>query len=269
MLGATLSRPAGTVVSHLSAASQWGMFRSGLALVEVTVPAGKGHRGSKLLVVHQSTQLGADEVTVRDGIPITRPARTAIDIAGRLGDRALERAVGEGHRDGLFDESVLREAIARHPGRRGSAVLARFLDRRGLGRGAPASELEDLLLDICDRYRIPPPTVNVSLGGYHPDFRWPEQRLIVETDGKRDHLNDRAFEADRQRDAEHLLAGWRTLRFTWLQLSERPDWVAATVLSALAAPQPAGSDRHRGQAGSFLNTRSTLLKPAPREHEDT
>ncbi len=100
--------------------------------------------------------------------------------------------------------------------------MARLLDRRDLGRGVTASELEDLLLGICDRHRIERPAVNTPLGRYRPDFRWPDHRLIVETDGKQDHLTDHAFEEDRERDAEHLLAGWRTLRFTWLQLTVRP-----------------------------------------------
>lgn len=233
MLGAVLNRPAGTVVSHLSAAACWGMLDPGRRLVEVTVPAGKGHKTERLLAVHQSIHLGPADATVHDAIPITTPARTAIDIAGVLAGRALERAIGEGERSGLLDECILREAIGGHPGRRGPAVLARLLDRRGSGHGVTASGLEDLLLDLCDRYELPRPTVNLTLGRYRPDFRWPDQRLIVETDGKRDHLTHHAFEADRERDAENLVAGWRTLRFTWLQLRERPDWVAATVRAAL------------------------------------
>ena len=70
-----------------------------------------------------------------------------------------------------------------------------------------------------------------EIGSYKPDFLWPAQFLIVETDGHETHGT--RFEEDRARDAELKTMGNTVLRFTWLQLTERPEWVAQTVFAAL------------------------------------
>jgi very-short-patch-repair endonuclease len=54
----------------------------------------------------------------------------------------------------------------------------------------------------------------------------------VETDGWEHHGTRAAFEADRSRDAELTMAGYRLVRFTYAQLKHEPDRVART-LSAL------------------------------------
>jgi len=42
-----------------------------------------------------------------------------------------------------------------------------------------------------------------------------------------------AFESDRLRDNAAQLAGWRILRFTWLEITQNPERVASTVRRAL------------------------------------
>jgi len=58
---------------------------------------------------------------------------------------------------------------------------------------------------------------------------------VVETDGRVDHLTPTAFEDDRERDALLMEAGYKVRRFTYRQITERPDWVAARIRAALAA----------------------------------
>ena len=78
-----------------------------------------------------------------------------------------------------------------------------------------------------------PPKCQAEIGPYTPDFLWPAQSLIVETDGRATHGTRQAFEGDRARSAELTIMGYRVLRFTWRQLTEQPGWVAQTVLAAL------------------------------------
>ena len=63
---------------------------------------------------------------------------------------------------------------------------------------------------------------------------WPQQPLIVETDGFEFHSGRTAFERDRARDAEHQARGFRVLRFTWRQLEDRPELVVARLAQTLA-----------------------------------
>ncbi len=50
------------------------------------------------------------------------------------------------------------------------------------------SELEDAVLDSITQGGFTPPDVNKPIGlGFTPDFRWPEQRLVVEADSREWH----------------------------------------------------------------------------------
>jgi hypothetical protein len=222
------------VLSYLSAARLWGLIDTRSRLVEVTVPTTAGIRRRKLLIVHRSSTLDPLDVTTRRAIPVTRPGRTIVDCAETLDGRGLERLIDEGERLGLCDERKLRQTAERHAGRVGARRVMRTLGEHEAGSTPTANDFEELFLAICDAHGIPRPVVNRPLGAITPDFRWPEQRVIVETDGWATHgRRRRVFESDRQRDVQLTVEGWTVLRFTWRQLTERPDWVAAQVWSVL------------------------------------
>ena len=61
------------------------------------------------------------------------------------------------------------------------------------------------------------------------DFLWRTEGLVVETDGHASHGTRGAFERDRRRDQQLVVAGFRVVRFTWRQVAAEPDLVAATV----------------------------------------
>src|SRR5436305_2104854 len=90
-LAACLVAGPGAVVSHRSAAVLWGVsgFRPGR--VEITVPPGGSNR-STLARVHRSPVQGVR----RDGVPVTSPARTIVDLAAVVGGGVA--AAGGGHR---------------------------------------------------------------------------------------------------------------------------------------------------------------------------
>ena len=52
---------------------------------------------------------------------------------------------------------------------------------------------------------------------------WREQRLIVELDSRTHHDTAQAFEQDRDRDLDLLIAGFSTVRVTARRLRTRPD----------------------------------------------
>ena len=59
-------------------------------------------------------------------------------------------------------------------------------------------------------------------------------RLVIEVDGRRFHETEEAFERDRDRDARLSIRGYRVLRFTYKQVTERWSQVKAAILAAMA-----------------------------------
>jgi very-short-patch-repair endonuclease len=59
------------------------------------------------------------------------------------------------------------------------------------------------------------------------DFAYPERALAIETDGNGSHATPAQRSADNVRSNQ--LPGWRFLRFTYEDVTERPDAVAAVV----------------------------------------
>jgi very-short-patch-repair endonuclease len=97
-------------------------------------------------------------------------------------------------------------------------------------RPAPTrSELEERFLQLCDDHDIPRPETNVLIEGILVDFVWRGRNLIVEVDGYAYHREPFRFEQDRENDGTLTLKGWRVMRFTWRQATERPAWVAAAI----------------------------------------
>jgi very-short-patch-repair endonuclease len=184
-------------------------------------------------VVHQAPLKG--ERVRRFGIVVTTPARTIVDLADVVQRRrTLVRAIDEAEYLGLA-----WHVAAPRQGRKGSGLLSSVLAVHEPGSTRTLSELEEQFLAFCDRHRFPRPEVNVSIEGYLCDFVWREQRLVVETDGRRAHGTARARRRDPIRDADLQIAGWRVMRITSVRLSREPDGVAEQLARLLATPAPA------------------------------
>jgi very-short-patch-repair endonuclease len=172
--------------------------------------------------------LEAGEVTSRDGIPVTSPNRTLIDIATRLSRNELEAAIAEADRRSLTDPERLRSELERLSKVLGVGVLRRLLDRQVFR--LTDSELERLFLPIARRAGLSLPQTGQRLNGFKVDFYWPDLGLVVETDGLRYHRTAAQQTRDRLRDQAHTAAGLTTLRFTHAQVRYEPEYVRATLV---------------------------------------
>jgi very-short-patch-repair endonuclease len=229
-MAAVLACGGQAALSHFSAAVLWGMLNSE-GKIHVTAATGRRRPG---LVVHRAP-LPAEDITKRTGIPVTKPARTLIDLADVAPRRTLERAIDEAE----FLRLDCTGLAPRH-GRRGSGALSSVLAVHTAGSTRTRSELEEMFLDLCDKHDLPRPQVNVHIEGYECDFVWPEQRLIVETDGAAAHAGERRRGRDLERDAELVAGGWRVIRITYERLLREPERVAEQIARALRpAPLPA------------------------------
>ena len=228
-MAAVLALGSGAALSHVAAAALWGLRAERGPRIDVTVPTAGGRKRRRVIVVHRAV-ISPDEVTVLDGIQVTTPTRTLIDLADVLGQRQLERA---------FDQAIylgldVPDLTARR-GRRGYGRLSRVLAGHLAGSTWTRSELEERMLALCRRADLPAPAVNTHLLGFEVDFSWEPQRLAVETDGWAGHRAPGPFERDRMRDAQLVEAGWRVVRFTRRRLATKPGEVAAQLARLLAA----------------------------------
>ena len=126
----------------------------------------------------------------------------------------------------------LNRLLASRP--RGAATLRALL--RDYAEGPrQRSELERMLLGICRVHHLPRPQCNVLLDGHELDFLWPDHKLIAEVDSWLYHRSRHAFGRDRRRDVDLLAGdGYRTARFTDLQLLHESQWVARSLAKLLA-----------------------------------
>ena len=214
-MAAVLACGEGAALSHFSAAVLWRILDVG-GLIHVTAETQRKCRG---VVVHHAPLQG--ERVRREGIVVTTPARTLVDLADVVTTRrTLERAFDEADYLRLDWQS----AKPRH-GRRGSGLLASVLAMHEPGSTRTLSELEEWFIAFCDEHGFRRPEVNFSIEGYLCDFVWRDRRLIVEADGGAAHGTRRAKERDPVRDADLQIAGWRVIRITSLRLSRQPDAV--------------------------------------------
>jgi very-short-patch-repair endonuclease len=207
------------VLSHFSAAALWGLLKWDGRFPEVTAPKPRRHPGIK---THRSSNV---ERTYRKGIPVTPVLRVLIDLAGsRLSDLYLRRAVNEALAQRLIKP---HEIITTH--HRGAKRL-----RRLLAEAAPTrNEYEDAVNALLKG--LPRAEINQRLGGYVPDFCWPEHKVILEADSKQFHEHILARARDRAKDAALEADGWLVIRITWHQLVTEPLAVRKRVEAAVTA----------------------------------
>jgi hypothetical protein len=65
------------------------------------------------------------------------------------------------------------------------------------------------------------------------DLAWPSRRLDIEADGMAVHGDPHALYRDRHRQNMLTMLGWTVLRFTWVDVTGRPDYVTANVARTL------------------------------------
>jgi very-short-patch-repair endonuclease/predicted transcriptional regulator of viral defense system len=217
-MAAVLAAGPGAVLSHTSAAALWEIRPSAAARIDVSVRTPGGRAKRRGLRIHRAMELRDDEITEHDGIPVTTPSRTLLDLAATLPHRALERALDELEVRELYDLTSLSAVARAHAGERGARALAEALAQDG-DLTLTDSELEEVMVTLCDQHGLERPAPRRWVAGLRVDFLFAAARLVIEADSWAYHRTRRAFERDRERDAILARAGYRTLRFTHRQMT--------------------------------------------------
>jgi very-short-patch-repair endonuclease len=198
------------VLSHRAAAAAWRLLPDlPRAPVDVSVPSDTGKKIRRGICLHRRPSLDPKSITRHRRIPVTTPAHTLIDLGKVAPPVEVRRA------------------------RRQAVVLGLRIDAETRD-DATRSELEFLFLELCRRYRLPIPEVNVWIDGVLVDFVWHERRLIVETDGYRYHRGRDSFENERARDLQLRGQGFEVVRLTYNQVVRQPSETAAVMRKLLA-----------------------------------
>lgn len=245
----------GAMLSHRSAAALWGIGREQRGVVDVSVRRRCELRRPGLRVRGRPT-LALEDIMWRDGIPVTSPVRTLVDIATELDPLRVERAVNEADKRDLIDPEALRLALDDYAGQPGAPLLRSLLDKRTFRLSD--SDLEIFFRPIAAGAGLPPPLSRQLVNTYEVDFFWPDLGLIVETDGLRYHRTPSTQARDAMRDRAHTIAGMTPLRFTHYEIKHPPARVRSELNRAAELlrerirhrPHPTGVDVGCAQKGA-------------------
>ena len=230
---AVLAGPPGSALGAFAAAAFWRFLRWEERPIDI-VFRGSGTRRIAGVRVHRSRSLGEWDILERDGIRVTSPERTLLDLAAVLPEPALRRAARQAQALQLVSVRQIREIAERCRGHRGAAKL------RAVVAGGPTptrSPLEDMLLELLDGAGIPRPEINAPLRldgrTIIPDYLWRDRRVAVEADSVtwHDHKLTRENDADKQAILE--AAGFRVVRITRQQTLVHPEQTLARIRAAL------------------------------------
>jgi very-short-patch-repair endonuclease len=233
-MAALLACGEGAALSHRTAASLWGFLSGPILPVDVTTSTDRG-RSHAAITTHR-TPLAPFDALVRDGLRVTAPARTIVDLAAILSGRALREAVQRAQDLRRFDAEDIQATLARVPRRPGARRLQDLITLLAPHKDNARSHLERLFLRLVRTARLPKPACNHEVAERSRDFVWPEQRLVVEADGYRFHSSRQAKRRDNRRDRQLTALGWRPVRFTYEEIAFEPAEVAAELAALLGLP---------------------------------
>lgn len=230
-LAAVLACGPNSLLSHVSAAWLWDLTKTLPLPASVTTPLYRKPRPP--LRLHEARALVASDRALREGIPVTSLPRTLLDLAATVRFHWLEKMVERSEELGLFDLRAVEELLSRTVGHHGHKRL-----REAIALYAPSSftrsGLERRWLELVLAAGLPQPRMNYVEQGFELDCYWPEYLFAVELDVFETHGTRAAFERDRKRQEDLLLAGIVMTRVTGPRLKREPDEVVRRVARLLA-----------------------------------
>lgn len=237
--------PAGTVISHTTAAALLGLplpplHQPAPARTEIVHLTGPEHRSPGGAVrLHRGCCPPEQQIALPGGA-VTSPARTAADFL-----------LGEDRRSAIaLTDAVLRSGTA--SGAIGAALQGRPRAPRArswlaLADARAESYLESAVRLLLQDAGLAPEQLQYRVWDgarvvARLDLAYPRCGLGIEADGRSVHRAPEALYGDRLRQNRLVELGWAILRFTWRDVQDRPDDLVRSVAHAL----PGGQIGQRG-----------------------
>lgn len=236
---ATITATRGLVaVSHLHAGHRIGLRGYRDARPELSVERGVRLRRSGIRV-HESTDLDRCRIIDVDGVPVTDPARTLLDLARYIGPHRLLRNIEQCRRDGLTSWTDLIETLVNHArrGRPGIRLMREVIVANCHREEITDSTFELLILGLLREHGMPEPVLHHQVWDgdrfvAEVDLAYPERMVAMECDGDV-HLEREVRERDLPRQNDLVLLGWTVLRFTPDRYRAKPMRIVSDVRAAL------------------------------------
>jgi hypothetical protein len=207
-------------------------------------PEGAAHLNRPHVIVHRM-KLYEDEVTVHQGIPVTTPERTWLDLAEVLtldalvvaGDSCVRvpRPELEGRDMPLCSIADLQRMIDRHKGKRGLRKAKEAIKLVRVGSDSPQ---ETLLRLAIVRAGLPEPELNVPIisedGTRHhePDLSYRKYRIGIEYEGEH-HGEEGQIVRDIDRSERYAALGWTEVRISKRHMLNDAKPAIAKIRTAL------------------------------------
>jgi very-short-patch-repair endonuclease len=215
LVAAALAAGPGAAISHSSAAAAHRLYGAAFGPPELTLPP-RSQRRMAAVVTHRRV-LPPEDIVQKYGVLVTSPARTLVDMAGRLEPVLLEKTLDEGLIERRFRMADMLACLGRSaPNAPGRARLERLLELR---REAPTADsaLEALAFEALKPLAPFRTHFVTELGSrvYVIDVAWPRQRVGAEVVGRAHRVVSlSAFDRERRKLNVLGAAGWQIAHLT-------------------------------------------------------
>jgi len=264
------------VLSHTAALALWGAITQRPVKLHVVVPAGRGLRSGRGVIVHRTT---SDERPFDiEGLPVTGLETALVESWSLLNRRSAppgalavaRAAVIDAVRSGRTTAGRLDELVSTRTNLAERSELRNLLS---MIAGGCQSELEIWgVRRVLNIEGLPKPVqqyrVELPNGPAYLDAAFPLVTLGIELDGAAYHGGRQARERDIARVAALAGLGWQILRFSYRRLTADPTSCSREIAAAYRQ-RLLGDVPNRAERGAQLHVLAHLsVESAPRAHPE-
>jgi predicted transcriptional regulator of viral defense system len=225
LMAAVLYAGPGAMLSHASAAWWLGLIDEPPRVIHVTTPR-------RCRSVHGVRVYGRRSRTrvLHRGLPVTCREEAIVDLAATASLRDLRKALANADYQSVLHLDAIDRAIKR--GTRGATKLRTALKDHQPKLAWTKSQLEVMLVEICESERIPVPEINTKVKGWEVDAYWPQVKLVVELDGYGNHHTPAQLKRDRRKEMALRSISITVIRYSGDQLRHDRRAVSSELESA-------------------------------------
>lgn len=203
------------------------------------------------VIVHVTTRLPREHMTIVQNIPCTSIERTLLDLCGQVRRRRAAIAVDHSLHRGLTTLGAIDHCLylTARQGRNGCGILRELLHERLELRGFPNSPLETVVFEMLVEAGLPVPQLQYEIfdsGGRfvaRPDFVYPTEKLVLEAHSKLWHEGRAFAERDQIKHSKLVELGYRILYVTWADATRFAEGTTQKIRSGLVLPRPRAEAR--------------------------